>query len=96
MNGRESEMGAILWVVPPKLVNTWIPIDLLSMKLGLVDIVLGMDWLACQTRILGNKKQIRIKDPKGETFDNSREKKTSKPISFSMMIKAIKCIQKVN
>ncbi|XP_022030567.2 uncharacterized protein LOC110931483, partial [Helianthus annuus] len=84
-DGREEEIVSVVKDCTVQISKTPISIDLLPLKLGEFDVVIGMDWLSShQAQILCDKKQIQIKDPKGGivTIDGERP---SKPIrSFSV------------
>ncbi|XP_022024684.1 uncharacterized protein LOC110925020 [Helianthus annuus] len=93
-DGREEEIVSVVKDCTIQISKTPISIDLLPLKLGEFDVVIGMDWLSShQAQILCDKKQIQIKDPKGGTVTIDGER-PSKPISFISMIKVSKCIQK--
>ncbi|XP_021979639.1 uncharacterized protein LOC110875744 [Helianthus annuus] len=92
--GREEEIVSVVKDCTIQISKTPISIDLLPLKLGEFDVIIGMDWLSShQAQILCDKKQIQIKDPKGGTVTIDGER-PSKPISFISMIKVSKCIQK--
>ncbi|XP_035837690.1 uncharacterized protein LOC110898590 [Helianthus annuus] len=93
-DGREEEIVRVVKDCTIQISKTPISIDLLPLKLGEFDVVIGMDWLSShQAQILCDKKQIQIKDPKGGTVTIDGER-PSKPISFISMLKVSKCIQK--
>ncbi|XP_035840312.1 uncharacterized protein LOC118487512 [Helianthus annuus] len=93
-DGREEEIVSVVKDCTIQISKTPISIDLLPLKLGEFDVVIGMDWLSShQAQILCDKKQIQIKDPKGGTVTIDGER-PSKPLSFISMIKVSKCIQK--
>ena len=92
-NGLEVKVENSLRDCYLKIENQSIPLELLPMRLGGIDIVLGMDWLARnKAHIDCERKVLRIELPDGQKAEIKGEA-PRRPSILLTMTKANKCLQ---
>ena len=95
-DGKDETILSILKGCQLYISNTPVPIDLLPMKLGEFDVIVGMDWLSShKARILCDKKQIVIAGPDRKPIVIQGES-PKKPINVISSLRATKSIRKGN